>query len=307
MSEYLLETKHITRAYADQYAVKDVSIHVPEGRIYGLLGRNGAGKTTLMKIVMQLVRPTSGEAFLFGQPVAGHTRQLFARVGTMIETPGFYGHLTAYENLAILAKLRGIHRPDAVSSALTLMGLEHETKKRVSAYSLGMNQRLGIAAALLHEPELLILDEPTNGLDPIGIREMRGLLRRLCEETHITTVISSHILSEVEQIVDCVGILHQGTLLQEISMEELRRINRDYAEIQLSPLERALPLLEQIYHIQDYTVMDQQTIHLYDLRHPLSQLNQMLVEHGIAVSSLFLHTGNLEDYFTQLTGGTGIA
>lgn len=307
MSEYLLETKHLTMKYGEQYAVNDLNIHVPKGKIYGLLGRNGAGKTTTMKMVMRLIHPTAGEAFLFGESVSPGAKKLFSRIGTIIETPGFYGHLTAYENLAISAKLRGIHKPDAIKSVLTLMGLESEVKKKVSAYSLGMNQRLGIAAAIMHEPELLILDEPTNGLDPIGIREMRGLFRRLCDERHITIVISSHILSEVEQIVDCVGILHQGVLLQEIGMDELQRLSRDYTEMQFSPVAAALPVLEREFGITDYKVLDDGTVHLFNLSYPLSEINRSLVAHDIAVSAIYPHKGNLEDYFTKLTGGNGIA
>lgn len=307
MSEFLLETKNLTRKYKKQYAVKNLSIHVPKGKIYGLLGRNGAGKTTTMKLIMRLTRPTSGEVFLFGESVGSSSQRLFSRMGTIIETPGFYGHLTAYENLAILAKLRGIHKPDAIVDALTLMGLEGEVHKKVKAYSMGMNQRLGIAAAIMHEPELLLLDEPTNGLDPIGIREMRKLLLRLSNEKKITIVISSHILSEIEQLVDCVGIMHQGELLQEIGMEELRQLGRDYTEIKISSVPAALLILERKFGITEYKVVDDSTIHLFDLCYPLAEINRMLVTEGIDVSSLSSHEGSLEEYFTELTGGIGIA
>lgn len=307
MNPHILETKSLTKKYGSSYAIHDLALHVPKGKIYGLLGRNGAGKTTAMKVIMQLCFPTAGEVFLFGHPVKGRNRQLFGRVGSIIETPGFYSHLTAYENLAVLAKLRGLQKPDAISQALAIMGLDQETKKPVGAYSLGMNQRLGIAAAILHEPELLILDEPTNGLDPIGIREMRALLRRLCDEQGTTILISSHILGEIEQLVDCIGILQEGRLLQEISMEELHAQNRNYLEIRLSQAPAALLILERNFHTTDYQLVDDGTIRLYDLDIDAGKLNRALVEQGIDVFSLYVHESSLEDYFTTLTGGKGIA
>ncbi len=307
MNHYLLETKNLSMRYGEQYAVKNLSLHVPKGKIYGLLGRNGAGKTTAMKMVMQLIAPTEGEILLFGESAAKNCKKQFKRIGAMIETPGFYGHLTAHENLEILAKLRGVQKPDAIESALKLMGLGEETKKRVSHYSLGMNQRLGIAAAILHEPELLILDEPTNGLDPIGIREMRSLLRLLCEEKQTTIVISSHILSEVEQLVDCMGILQNGELLQEITMEELHQLNRSYTQLQLSPLSLALPILERECAVKDYIAVDDRTLRIFDTGLDISAVNKTLVSSGINVYAVYPHESSLEDYFTKLTGGKGIA
>ncbi len=314
MNPYLLQTSGLTVKFGTQYAVKNLNLHVPQGSIYGLLGRNGAGKTTTMKAIMGLLRRVEGEITLFGQTIGGNgkkagetAKSVYSRIGSIIETPGFYGHLTGRENLNILAKLRGIHRPDAVEYALKEMGLEQETKKTVSHYSMGMNQRLGIAAALLLQPELLILDEPTNGLDPIGIREMRAMLLKLSQEKGTTIVISSHILSEVEQLVDCMGIMRDGELIQEIGMGKLRELNRNFIRIEVSKLPAAVLLLEQEFGISDYQTVDDHTLYLYEVDRDRAQINRRLMESGFEVTELTLCESNLEDYFTRLTGGIGIA
>ena len=177
MSDFLIETKKLTKMYGEQAVVNSVNLHVKSGRIYGLLGRNGAGKTTIMKMILGLTRITSGEVDVFGQNILGHEKRIYPRVGAIIETPGFYPNLTGTENLEIFAKLRGTSRPNAVKNALEVVGLPYRDKKLFSKYSLGMKQRLGIANAIMHDPELLILDEPTNGLDPIGIAEVRDFIK----------------------------------------------------------------------------------------------------------------------------------
>ena len=215
----IIETRGLTKEYGGIRVAEGIDIHLPEGKIYGLLGRNGAGKTTLMKMILRLVHPTSGTIELIGQdhweePGALH------RIGSMIETPGFYGNLTALENLTLIGKLRGIHKKEPLKEALELVGLQDQIRKPFSDYSLGMKQRLGIAAAILHQPELLILDEPTNGLDPIGIKEVRIFLKELVRTRGTTILISSHIISEMEQLADVVGILHQGRLLEEMDLKD---------------------------------------------------------------------------------------
>ena len=269
MPNWVLETKALTRKYKQQTAVDALNIHVPKGCIYGLLGRNGAGKTTTLRMIMGLVKPTVGDIEVFGQNIQENAEQIYPRVGSIIETPGFYENLTAPENLAILARLRGIHRRDAISYALSRVGLDHEPEKLVAQYSLGMKQRLGIAAAIMHEPELLILDEPTNGLDPIGIQEMRNFLLDLCEEKQVTIIISSHILSEIEQVADLIGVIHKGKLLEEITIGELRKRNRRYLEFQVSNQKKAVVFLEQQFQINDYEVHEQGKIRIYSLAHAL--------------------------------------
>lgn len=216
---HIIETRGLTKEYGGVRVAESIDLHLPEGKIYGLLGRNGAGKTTLMKMILRLVHPTSGTIELFGQDYREEPGALL-RIGSMIETPGFYGNLTAWENLTLIGKLRGIHKKEPLKEALELVGLQDQIRKPFSDYSLGMKQRLGIAAAILHQPELLILDEPTNGLDPIGIKEVRIFLKELVRTRGTTILISSHIISEMEQLADVVGILHQGQLLEERDLKD---------------------------------------------------------------------------------------
>ncbi len=207
--DYIIETENLTKRYGTATVVDKVNLHVPTGKIYGLLGRNGAGKTTAMKMMLQLALPTDGTVRLFGTNYKENIHTLYSKVGSIIETPGFYSNLTGYENLQILAKLRGEYLKWS-RKALEVVGLHKEKRKVFSDYSLGMKQRLGIAAAIMHEPELLILDEPINGLDPIGIVEIRSFLSELSHNHGITIFISSHVLSEIEQIADIIGVMHEG-------------------------------------------------------------------------------------------------
>lgn len=221
MSNYVIETKNLTKQYGAQKSVTDLNIHVQKGRIYGLLGRNGAGKTTTMKMLLGLTQPTSGEVLIWGKPLMENRKELLPRIGSLIESPGFYPNLTATENLRIFAALRGVPDRNAIQKALDLVGLPYRDKKLFSQYSLGMKQRLAIALAVMHDPELLILDEPINGLDPIGIAEVRSFIRNLCNERGKTILISSHILSEIAILADDIGIIDHGLLLEEKSLAEL--------------------------------------------------------------------------------------
>lgn len=226
---YLIETKNLTKKYGDSVVVNNVNISVPKGKIYGLLGRNGAGKTTLMKMLLKLIKSSDGEVYLFGEQSKTVEKKVYRRIGSIIETPGFYENLTAYENLNLAMRLRGYKEENKIKEALTIVGLEKEVKKQFGDYSLGMKQRLGLAAALMHEPELLILDEPTNGLDPIGIANIRDLFKTLCEDKKMTILISSHALTEIEQIADIIGIMHEGNLIEEIKVAEINNKNlEDY-------------------------------------------------------------------------------
>lgn len=303
MQNWVLETKSLTRKFDRQTAVDKVNMHVPKGSIYGLLGRNGAGKTTTLRMIMGLVKPTSGEIEIFGKNVHQNKKQIYNRIGSIIETPGFYQNLTGIENLKILAKLRGIHRCDAVEYALSRVGLDKDPRKILAQYSLGMKQRLGIAAAIMHEPELLILDEPINGLDPIGIQEMRNFLFRLCEEEHVTIIISSHILSEIEQLADYIGIIHQGKLLEETTISEINKKNRKYLEFQVSNENKAAMILEQHFNIFDYKVHEKGNIRVYSHLGDQGKLNRVFVENNIDVSKIIMSEDNLEDYFVKLIGG----
>lgn len=264
MSEYVIETKQLTKVYGDQTAVNAVNLHVKRGQIYGLLGRNGAGKTTIMKMILGLTPITSGEADIFGKNIKGQEKRVYPRIGAIIETPGFYPNLTGTENLEIFARLRGTAAPNAVKNALEVVGLPYKDKKLFGKYSLGMKQRLGIANAILHDPELLILDEPTNGLDPIGIAEVRDFIKDLSVERGKTILISSHILSEIQLLADDIGIIDHGVLLEESSMSELEKKNSKYIFLQVSDVSKAALILEHQFQLKNYSVQDDHTLRLYD-------------------------------------------
>ena len=307
MNNFVIETKQLTKDYGEQDVVKAVNIHVKKGRIYGLLGRNGAGKTTIMKMILGLTPITSGKVDVFGQDIKGREKQVFPRIGAIIETPGFYPNLTGTENLEIFAKLRGTVGPNAVKKALEVVGLPYKDKKLFSKYSLGMKQRLGIANAILHDPELLILDEPTNGLDPIGIAEMRNFIKELSVERGKTILISSHILSEIALLADDIGIIDHGLLLEENSMKELKKKNRKYILLQVSDVSKAALILEHQFHLVDYSVHDDQTLRIYDTCLDMAEINKALIVQDIAVISSQVCNDTLEDYFKKITGGEGIA
>ena len=307
MNNFVIETKQLTKVYGEQDVVKAVNIHVKKGRIYGLLGRNGAGKTTIMKMILGLTPITSGKVDVFGQDIKGREKQVFPRIGAIIETPGFYPNLTGTENLEIFAKLRGTVGPNAVKKALEVVGLPYKDKELFSKYSLGMKQRLGIANAILHDPELLILDEPTNGLDPIGIAEMRNFIKELSVERGKTILISSHILSEIALLADDIGIIDHGLLLEENSMKELKKKNRKYILLQVSDVSKAALILEHQFHLVDYSVHDDQTLRIYDTCLDMAEINKALIVQDIAVISSQVCNDTLEDYFKKITGGEGIA
>ena len=285
MERYVIETRDITKVYGEQTVVNKVNLHVQKGRIYGLLGRNGAGKTTIMKMILGLTAITSGEVDVFGKNIKGNERRIYPRIGAIIETPGFYPNLTGTENLEIFAKLRGTAQPNAVKEALDVVGLPYRDKKLFSKYSLGMKQRLGIANAILHDPELLILDEPTNGLDPIGIAEMRNFILSLSKERGKTILISSHILSEIAMLADDIGIIHGGVLLEESSFAALERKNRKYIQIQVSDPKRATLVLEQQFGLRQYEIEDDACIRLYDTDADIAAINKALMLENIAVIS----------------------
>lgn len=303
VNNYVIETKQLTKKYGEQLSVNNLNIHVPQGKIYGLLGRNGAGKTTTMKMLLDLIKPTSGQVTLFNEDYKQHPMKTYRRIGALIEAPGFYENLTASKNLEILARLRGKHRKDAVKHALEVVGLEHEVKKIFGNYSMGMKQRLGIAAAIMHEPEVLILDEPINGLDPIGIHEIRNYLLHLCKEKGRTILISSHVLSEIEQMADIIGIMHEGCLLEETYMEELHKHNRKYAEFDVSDVNKASLILERQFQIMDYKIIDNRFIRVFDGIDICAEINSKFVQDGVLVMGLNIKEEKLEDYFSDLIGG----
>lgn len=306
-NEIVLKTNSLTKKYGNQIVVDNVSLNVKKGRIYGLLGRNGAGKTTIMKMILGLTSVSRGEITVFNKSLQANQRDIYPRIGSIIETPGFYSNLTGTENLKVFARLRGTINRKAIETALSVVGLPYNDNKKFASYSLGMKQRLGIANAILNDPELLILDEPTNGLDPIGIAEIRAFLKELCHEQGKTIVISSHILSEMELLADDIGIIHKGVLLEECTLEELQQRSMQYILIQSSDVHKAVHHVENVLGIENYSIEDNNFIRIYDLNHHVSAVGQSLFTSGIEITHLELCTDSLEDYFRKITGGVGIA
>ena len=307
MSDYVIETKNLTKQYGTQMSVSDLNIHVKKGRIYGLLGRNGAGKTTTMKMLLGLTAPTSGEVEILGKNIRTNSKQVLPHIGSLIEAPGFYPNLTGTENLRIFAELRNIKNANAIKGALELVGLPYRDKKLFSQYSLGMKQRLAIALAVMHNPSILILDEPINGLDPIGIAEVRSFIRELCDAQGKTILISSHILSEIALLADDIGIIDHGVLLVEESLTELENKNRHYIQFGVSDSKTAARILQNDLRIQNFKVCDQHILQVMDVNVPIALINRTFIQNGLEVSEALMCEDTLEDYFKQVTGGEGIA
>ena len=307
MSNYIIETRGLTKKYGEQTSVSKLSLHVRKGRIYGLLGRNGAGKTTTMRMLLGLTEPTSGDVKIFGKPLRGNEKKILPRIGSLIESPGFYPNLTGTENLRIFADLRGLKGPKYIKNAMELVNLPYKDKKLFSQYSLGMKQRLAIALAVMHNPELLILDEPTNGLDPIGIAEVRDFIRNLCDATGKTILISSHILSEISLLADDIGIIDHGVLLEEESLEELEKKNGKYFRFTVSNAAAASGLLQDRMGIRNMEIDSSTKLTVRDSRLDAGTAVRLFVDEGLTVSDAHLYEDTLEDYFKKVTGGEGIA
>lgn len=302
----IIKTKNLSKHYDHQKAVDEVSINVKAGEIYGFLGRNGAGKTTTIRMLLGLAKPTSGEIEIFDMNLKKSRQEILKKIGSTIEFAGFYPNLSAIDNLKLNAVLLGVQKKDAIEEVLNIVGLYEERNKKVGKYSLGMKQRLGIARSILHDPELLILDEPTNGLDPVGIKEIRKLIKTLAEKKNITIFMSSHILSEVQQLATTIGVIHEGRLLEEVNYDELRQRNRRYIEIKVSDDARTAMLLEKHFNINDYEVQPENIIRIYSHHDLMGQINTKLVKEDIEISGLKLSEDNLEDYFVKITGGETI-
>ncbi|WP_404980537.1 ABC transporter ATP-binding protein [Carboxydichorda subterranea] len=286
----------------------------PSSATWSFLGRNGAGKTTTIRILLGLVHPTRGEAYLFGQRTYPGHQALLRRVGVVVEQPGFYPNLTAYENLALHARMLGLpeQRQDPVARALSLVGMDDMSSRLLKGFSQGERQRLALARALMHEPELLVLDEPTNGLDPYAIRDLRELLRRLHRERGLTIFISSHILAEVQKLCTRIGIIHEGRVVEEIGLTELRRRSRRYLEIEVTDAPKTAWVLENELGISDFLVIDASTVHVFDAPDPAllhehpEAVTEALVRHGVGVRRMAFGQDSLEQHFIRVTGGRNV-
>ncbi len=302
----ILQTNQITKTIDGKDLVKNVSIHVKKGEIYGFLGPNGAGKTTMMKMITNLWKPTQGEIWLFGEKLTPTSYEVLKRMGSIIEFPSFYEHMSGKENLQLHAEYMGYYLPGSIENVLEMLGLQEAADQPVRNYSLGMKQRLGIARAILCKPELLVLDEPTNGLDPAGMKQLRDLFRMLCTEYGITIMLSSHMLSEVETIADTIGVIHRGTMMQEISMREITEKHTTYMEAVVEDTRRAAYVLADQLKMENFKVVDGKKIRIYDVGMDIQEITKALAVNKVRIISIGKRAESLEEYFLKLTEG-GIA
>lgn len=298
---YILQTNHLTKTIDGKNLVRNVNIHVKKGEIYGFLGPNGAGKTTVMKMITNLWKPTEGTVELFGERLLPTSYEILKRMGSIIEFPTFYEHLSGKENLQLHCEYMGYYHPESVKGALEMLNLTEAADKPVKKYSLGMKQRLGIARAILCRPELLVLDEPTNGLDPAGMKKIRDLFRMLCMEYGISIMISSHILSEVESIADTIGIISHGDMIKEISMKEISEMNTAYIELNVPDTKRAAYVLADKLRLDNFKIIDMYHIRIYDSRITTNDISKALAENGVEIGGIGKKAESLEDYFLKLT------
>ncbi len=303
MSENVLVARSLTKRYGGVTVVDQVDLTLPKGEIYGLVGRNGAGKTTIIRMVCAQTLPSGGEIELFGVTGEGELQKARSRTGAMVEIPSFYPYLTARENLEYYRRQRGIAGRDVVEDALQQVGLANTGRKKFKTFSLGMKQRLGLALALMDRPELLLLDEPINGLDPEGIVEFRNLLLELNRQYHTTILISSHILSELQNLATRYGFLDKGKMLEEVSAVTLAEKCRDCLELKVDDAPRAAALLERQLGYRDFEVVAGGAIRLYEGLGEPEKVTRLLIEQGVSLAGMEHRGANLEDYFLNLIGG----
>lgn len=303
MKEVILKTYNITKKYGNQVAVNNVNMTIKKGEIYGFIGQNGAGKTTLIRLITGLIHKTGGEIELLGATGENELNKSRTMVGSLIETPSFYTNMTARENLEVSRLVRNIPGKKCIDEVLELVGLKDVEKKKVKNFSLGMRQRLGIANALMGNPKLLILDEPINGLDPMGIVEIRELLKKINKEKDMTILISSHILSELSELATTYGIISNGKLIEEITAEELAEKCRQYIDLKVDDTSRAVTLLERELGISDYEVLEDKKIKVFSNLENVGEVNSILSKSGVIVQSISIKGENLEEYFMNKIGG----
>ncbi|MFJ7732938.1 ABC transporter ATP-binding protein [Lysinibacillus sp. NPDC097231] len=301
--DYLLETVDLTKDFSSQRVVDQLCLHIKKGEIYGFLGENGAGKTTTIRMLMGLLNPTSGSIYFNGQEFSTQYPSVLKNIGTIIEYPGFYPNLNARDQLKISSNLMGVKDEKNIDQVLNTVDLLKCKNKKVKDFSLGMKQRLGIARAILHNPEFLILDEPTNGLDPTGIQEIRELLLHLSQDLGKTILISSHILSEIEQLADTIGIIHQGVLVVEDNLNNLKSNFKKQVRLKVDNREKTIQLLrEKIPNITYELVNENNLLILSEIPNE-ALITKLLVLNQIEVYEITTIRQSLEDYFINITGG----
>lgn len=294
----------VTKRYGNEEVVKNAFMHVKEGEIYGFLGPNGAGKTTVMKLILNLAKPDGGNIRVFGEPVLPDSCDYLRYIGNIIEAPCFYEKLSAGRNLRLHCEYMGIYEEGRIEQVLTQVGLQGCGEKIVGKFSLGMKQRLGIARALLARPKLLLLDEPINGLDPVGIRQTRDLLVHLKETCQTTILISSHIISEIEQVADTVGVINKGRLIREVSMDQIRKEALQYLEVHVDDVRKAAIALEERYGRLNYKIISDSGIRIYR-ELPFDEISMLLVQAGVTIMNMGSKSDTLEDYFFGMLGEDG--
>lgn len=298
--EYVLKTENLTKVYGKNKVVKNVCMNVRKGDIYGFIGKNGAGKTTFMRMVAGMAAPTAGTIHLFGSEELEKQRN---RIGTLIENPGIYPNMTAKENLEVARRNFGIADKQAVEDMLDFVGLSDTGKKKVKNFSMGMKQRLGIGISLFRNPDFLILDEPINGLDPAGIKEIREILLKLNQEREITILISSHILGELSKMATRYGIIRDGELVEEFQAEELEERCKRCQKLVVDDAQKAVRILEESLGITDYDVKEDETIRIFEHLDDVEKTNRELILNGVNIKETYLSGQDLEGYFMDLLGG----
>lgn len=298
---YILQTNNLTKIIGGKDLVKNVNLHIKKGEIYGFLGPNGAGKTTVMKMITNLWKPTNGNIEIFGETLTHKSYEVLKRMGNIIEFPTFYNHMTGYENLRLHCEYMGYYNHGSIENALDILHLTEASQKPVKNYSLGMKERLAIARAILCKPELLILDEPTNGLDPAGMKQIRDLLKTLCEEYGITIMVSSHILSEIESIADTIGVINHGMMMKEIGMKEIEEMSLTYTELTVVNAKKAAYVLSEKLGLSNFKIIENNMIRIYDQHVSMQELSKVLALNDVEVMALGKRSETLEDYFLKIT------
>lgn len=302
MKEVVVRTKNLTKRYKNLTAVDSVNLEVSKGEIYGLVGKNGAGKTTLLRMLSGLTIPNSGVIEIFNQTSKAGLNTARMKSGTMIGTPNFFPYFTPKKNLEYYRIQWGIVERKVVDEVLELVGLEDVKDKLFKNLSLGMKQRLGLALAIMGNPDLLILDEPTNGVDPEGILQFREILKKLSRDRNVTIIIASHILAELDQLADTYGIIHNGKLLVQIESKELEKKYKEYLVIKTKDTAKSTVVLENQLNTTNYVILNDNEIRLYEHVDNPEKVNELLVKNGIQISTITKSSMTIEKYFIEMTG-----
>lgn len=299
---YILQTLNLEKSIKDRTIISNLDIHIRKGEIYGFLGPNGAGKTSVMKMIMNFWKPTGGTIEIFGEKLTPASYEVLRRMGGIIEYPVFYEYLSGENNLMLHCKYIGYDNQRGIDNALDLLGLLEIAKNPVEQYSLGMKQRLALARAIITKPELLILDEPTNGLDPIGMKQIKDLFCMLKKELGVTIMISTHILSEIEDIVDTIGIINRGKMVKEISMREIVQMQSSYIEVEVKDVRKAAQILDNMFQKDSCKIVGKCKLHVYGEVCSLQEIFKALMSQENEIISIAKRSNSLDDYFTHIIG-----